>query len=406
MPLDYKTNYKTKLIRRKAITISVIVFIFLITSFSIIYIKFWHGSDGLNPNDGDTADVASNQNTETEISSGTVNATVADTSTGTEEIVDTGTSTDTEDALGDDTSTGNEGTSENAGTASESGNMKHGLALKRPKVYLYTIGIARVSLSDVNREYELVKKRQDDSYFDDALFIGDSRTEGFMMYSSLKNINAYCSKGLSITRIYEEAIVPMEDGRTVTVLEALQTQTFAKIYIMFGVNELGWANIDIFEERYTTLVCDIKQLQPDALIYVQGILPVSAERSKEDAVYNNENVYRFNDRIKKLCEEQNVIYLDVASSVADETGALPADASTDGIHCNGIYCDKWLEYLRNNTYIVRAVKVGRSKQPEEQESSEEQPDESGSAEETEISEDTGASEEGATEEPEDNSSEE
>ena len=145
----------------------------------------------------------------------------------------------------------------------------------------------------------------------------------------------------------------LEDGQKVTVMEALQQQSYAKIYIMFGVNELGWPYDDVFEEKYAKMVSDIRQLQPNAIIYVQNILPISAERSATDEIYNNNNVYRFNAVIKKMAEAQNVVYLDVASSVADETGALPAEASTDGIHCNGVYCDKWLEYLRTNTYELR-----------------------------------------------------
>ena len=175
-----------------------------------------------------------------------------------------------------------------------------------------------------------------------------------MMYSSLANIHAYCSKGLSISRIYTDAIVPMEDGRTVTVMEALQEHKFKKIYIMFGVNELGWPYDDLFEEQYSKVVQDIKRLQPDALIYVQNIIPISAARSATDNIYNNTNVTRFNGMIETICKEQNVIYLDVASALADSTGALPAGASVDGIHCNGEYCDKWLDYLKNNTYVIKS----------------------------------------------------
>jgi hypothetical protein len=323
MPLDYKRNYKTKLIHRKIAAIIIIAAVFLIISGLIIWFKYAGTSRNM--------DVSSDSS-----EAGAADAELADTTElGSDDVI-------TETVQG----------------------KKHGLALERQPIYLYTIGIARVSLSDVNREYELQNKSVDDTYFDDALFIGDSRTEGFMMYSSLKNIHAYCSKGLSITRIYEEKVATLENGQTVTVMEALQTEQYKKIYIMFGVNELGWPYDDKFEEQYTKLIRDVKQLQPDALIYVQNILPISAERSKEDEVYNNDNVYRFNAIIKRICEAQNVIYLDVASSVADESGALPADASTDGIHCNGTYCDKWLDYLKNNTYIVKSVRVGGSSNTE------------------------------------------
>lgn len=301
MPLDYKRNYKTKRKRRKIVTISIVAVVFLLASFSILYFKFWLGGPHWNP----LEQLSENrQNTSSE-------------STSVEKT------------------------------------EKRGMALERQQIHLYTIGVARIHLSDVNREYVRVEETVTDKYFDDALFIGDSRTEGFVLYSSLSNIKAYCSKGLSISRIYTDAIVPLEDGRTVTVMEALQEQEYKKIYIMFGVNELGWPYDDLFREQYSKMIQDIKQLQPDALIYVENIIPISAERSATDAIYNNANVTRFNGMIETICKEQNVIYLDVASALADESGALPPGASVDGIHCNKEYCDKWLEYLKNNTYKLK-----------------------------------------------------
>lgn len=338
MPLNYRRNYKTVLLRRRIITISVVAALFLLISGTIIYFKY--GKQDGSRYSPDSDDRMAAGSTETE-------------NTGVSENADNETGTTDPDA----------DSTEKATRDVTPSSDKHGLALKRPLMHLYTIGIAKMPVPDVNLEYTRSSQAVDDSYFDDALFIGDSRTEGFMMYSSLTNINAYCSKGLSITKIYEDEIVTLEDGRTVTVMDALREQSYAKIYIMFGVNELGWPYDDLFEEQYAKVVYDIKQLQPDALIYVENIIPISAERSATDDIYNNTNVYRFNAIIEKVCRDQNVIYLDVASALADENGALPADASTDGIHCNGVYCDKWLDYLKQNTYTVSAVKVG-SPQPD------------------------------------------
>lgn len=311
MPLDYKRSYKTKVKRRRIVTVTIIIVVFLLASFSIFYFKYWSDGKIRNP---------------IELIRG---------QSGQEENKPSAT---------DDTETASEQNSRSEQT---------GMALVRQPVHIYTIGPARVGLTDMNREYVRVEKTVDDSYFEDALFIGDSRTEGFMLYSNLSNIRAYCSKGLSITRIYTDTIVNMEDGRSLTVMEALQEQKFKKIYIMFGVNELGWPYDDLFEEQYSKLLRDIRQLQPEAIIYVENIIPISASRSATDAVYNNENVNRFNGMIESICEEQDVVYLDVASALADETGALPENASTDGIHCNVEYCNIWMNYLRNNTYELQ-----------------------------------------------------
>lgn len=307
MPLDYKRSYKTKVKRRRILTISIIIVVFLLASFSIFYFKYWADDTSWNP-----ITLIQNQIERQEQVSAS----------------DTG------------------------GEAGQAGEA-FGLALKRQPIHIYTIGIARVGLVNVRREYVHVEKTVEDAYFEDALFIGDSRTEGFMLYSNLNNIHAYCSKGLSISRIYTDTIVNMEDGRTLTVMEALQEQEFKKIYIMFGVNELGWPYDDVFRDQYSKLLRDVRQLQPDAVIYVENIIPISASRSATDPIYNNDNVNRFNDMIKAVCEEQDVVYLDVASALADENGALPENASSDGIHCNIEYCNIWMNYLRNNTYELQ-----------------------------------------------------
>lgn len=190
----------------------------------------------------------------------------------------------------------------------------------------------------------------DSSYFSDALFIGDSRTEGFFLYTGLTGVDAYYSKGLNVESIFEDKIVK-NGKKKQTVIEALQEKQYAKIYIMFGVNELGWAFDYLFEEKYAELVDAITESQPQAVVYVQNILPISAARSEQDEIYNNDKVNRFNELIKDMCASRpQVIYLDVASSMRDETGALPVGASQDGVHCTKEYCIVWLNYLKSNTF--------------------------------------------------------
>lgn len=190
----------------------------------------------------------------------------------------------------------------------------------------------------------------DNSYFDDALFIGDSRTEGFFLYTGLSGVDAYYSKGLSVETIFSDKIVK-NGKKKQTVIEALEEKQYAKIYIMFGVNELGWAFDYLFEEKYAELVDAITERQPDAVIYVQNILPISAARSRQDEIYNNDKVNRFNELIQDMCTGRpQVIYLDVASCMRDETGALPEGASQDGVHCTKDYCIIWLNYLKTNTF--------------------------------------------------------
>lgn len=191
----------------------------------------------------------------------------------------------------------------------------------------------------------------DDKFFDSAVIIGDSRTEGLSLYTGMSNLDAFYSKGLNIEKVMTDEVVTTDDGSMITVLDALKLKEYKSIYISFGINELGWVYDYLFIDAYKTFIDEVRAIEPEATIYVENILPVSAELSKEDDIYNNPNIENFNKLLKEMCEEDgDIIYLDVASSVAVD-GVLPADASTDGRHCNKDYCEKWLNYIRENVYI-------------------------------------------------------
>ena len=189
----------------------------------------------------------------------------------------------------------------------------------------------------------------DNSYFDDAVFIGDSRTQGFIIYNGLSNATAYMDKGLKVDTAFTKADIEV-NGVKMSAMDALaQNTTFKKVYVMLGVNELGWAYSDIFIEKYGELVDKIKEIKPDAEIYIQSILPVSEKKSNSDKIYNMEKINEYTGLIQKMAEEKKVYYLNGAEAVADGSGYLPDEASTDGVHLNKEYCAKWLDYLKNHT---------------------------------------------------------
>ena len=77
----------------------------------------------------------------------------------------------------------------------------------------------------------------DASYFDDALFIGDSHTDGFKDYAGLNNADYLCHNGLTVWSAVEKAEFPGHQ----TLAQALKGKHYGKIYLMLGINELGRA---------------------------------------------------------------------------------------------------------------------------------------------------------------------
>lgn len=184
-------------------------------------------------------------------------------------------------------------------------------------------------------------------YTDGALFIGDSRTEGLMTCSDLSDATFYAAKGLMVNTIFTKPVVETKSGK-ITIINALKASKFSKVYIMLGINELGWSSIDMFIADYSKIIDVIKSSQPNAKIYVEPIFPVTEKRSRSDKIYNNSRIKTFNQWISKMVQEKGVTYLDVSPALTDKSGALCADATTDGIHLNHAYCQKWCDFLKEN----------------------------------------------------------
>lgn len=192
------------------------------------------------------------------------------------------------------------------------------------------------------------KYDEDLSYFDDAIFIGNSRTQGLFLYTGLSS-TSYTYQGLKVDTVFTEKVINM-NGQKITIADAVkQNHNFSKAYIMLGINELGWKVRSLYVEKYKEIIAMIREVNPNAVIYVQSILPVTQVVSEKDKVYNMTNIREFNQLLKDMCRDTNTIYLNVSEAVEDTNGYLPEEASSDGIHLNRSYCFKWLEYLRTHT---------------------------------------------------------
>ena len=188
------------------------------------------------------------------------------------------------------------------------------------------------------------------SKFDSTVaFIGDSRTQGLIMYNGLKNVQDYSYIGLMVDTAVTKKFVKTKNGNKITILEDMKSKDIKKVYIMLGVNELGWSYPQVFKVKYEGLIDEIRKVKPDCQIFLQSIIPVTKSKSNSDSIYNNTNITKFNEYIKEVAKEKNVKYLDVKSALIDREGNLPENASTDGIHVGKKYCQKWLKYLEENS---------------------------------------------------------
>lgn len=192
----------------------------------------------------------------------------------------------------------------------------------------------------------------DDSYFDDALFIGDSRIEGLCEYGGLDNATYYYKTGLNVFKLFEKGVVPVEGSKQKALLEdGLKEHSYGKIYIMIGLNEMGIGDLETFTAAYADAIARIEEYQPDAIIYIQSIMKVTGKKSKRDKTFKNERIDERNAAISALADGERVFYIDVNEPFVDENGDLTAGLSGDGVHLYSKYYPLWTDYLRNNAVV-------------------------------------------------------
>lgn len=189
----------------------------------------------------------------------------------------------------------------------------------------------------------------DEELFSSAAFVGDSRTEGFQLYSGLKVGAYFCAVGATVQSVTEKPTQDAPGGKE-PILDALARGSYDRIYIMLGVNELGWYRTEDFTQQYERVIDRVRADHPEARIAIESLLPVSAAQDKKRSYVNNERIRLFNGLLEELAEKTDCVFLDPASAVTGADGTLPAEWTTDGVHLNSAGCRKWLEYLRENPF--------------------------------------------------------
>lgn len=193
----------------------------------------------------------------------------------------------------------------------------------------------------------------EDEYFHDALFIGNSRTVGLSMFGSMPDeATFYATVGMNIYDLMDSsAQIPPEEGPEQSFQSLLAEKQFGKIYIMLGINDLGTGTSESFAEYYKGIVDQIHQMQPDAVIYIQSIINISASRDAQGDAINNANINEKNALLKELANDEYIFYLDINEVLIDGNGCLNADYTSDGIHLGGSSLPIWEDYLYTHAVV-------------------------------------------------------
>ncbi len=183
-------------------------------------------------------------------------------------------------------------------------------------------------------------------YFKDALFIGDSRTDGLYLYSRFEGADYFCAKGLTVFTLFEEK---GRDGKTV-LTDLLSEKTYGKIYLMLGINEIG-TNLDALISKYADVLEQLKALAPESIFVLQANLSIDEKTSSTTWYMTADRIHQLNDRIETLADGERVFYINANDMFCDETGYLRKEFTGDGVHLYAKYYADWTAWLCQNAII-------------------------------------------------------
>ena len=161
--------------------------------------------------------------------------------------------------------------------------------------------------------------------FDGAALIGDSRVEGFKLYTSVPQSHIFSKNGATILHMD-------------SVMDAVAIMDPQRVFIAYGINDIkavlggdasGYA--EVASEKIRTL----SERIPEAEIYVNSILPASPSRTAADKDYQKVPLY--NEALREMCEENGWIFID-NTEMAQENSALYVN---DGIHLTAGFYRYW-----------------------------------------------------------------
>ena len=180
---------------------------------------------------------------------------------------------------------------------------------------------------------------------ENIVFFGDSLTSGYDVKKFYPKNNVV-NKGVS-GDITEDLIE--------RISEDVYEYNPSKVVILIGANDLrkGIDEDDILLNMQN-IINGIKINRSHAKIYIQSLYPVNDKVIKDkklEYAYNltNKQLIDFNKKLEKLCDENNVEYINMHDQLLDGDKKLKEVYTRDGLHLTN------LGYLKVTSYLKQYV---------------------------------------------------
>lgn len=174
-------------------------------------------------------------------------------------------------------------------------------------------------------------KRPNSEKFQDTLILGDFIAQGAFEQGVLDE---------SFVLATNVSCVHDMDGTDVTkYIEEAAAAKPKVLFIELGINDTiaEGGSADLYESEFRAFLEKVKNQLPDTTLFINSILPVQQKAIDENPGYAN--VDEYNQRLKKICKEEKITFIDSTGLVKDEY------YKGDGKHMAKDYFTLWIALL-------------------------------------------------------------
>ncbi len=177
---------------------------------------------------------------------------------------------------------------------------------------------------------EKAKNLQEIKQTENIVFLGDSITDFYPIDNIFDNLPIVKSGVSGYT--------------TQDILERMDSMVYqynpTRIFLLIGTNDLIFDDLDDKEKiinNIKKIIENIKDNRKNAKIYLESIYPVNKSLDKKMVNRrDNETISSINNELKKYCDDNHVVFIDMYKKIQDEEGNFDKKYTDDGLHPNAL----------------------------------------------------------------------
>lgn len=166
---------------------------------------------------------------------------------------------------------------------------------------------------------------------ENIVFFGDSITSGYKIEEFYPKNNVINS-GIS-GNVTNDLLERMDD---------VYRYNPSKVFLLIGINDLNREkSIDEITKNIQKIINNIKANRKYTKIYIESVYPINRNVFEEknysfNEKINNDIIKELNNKIKILCKENKIQYIDVYNNLLDNDGNLKDIYTNEGLHLSDL----------------------------------------------------------------------